>query len=144
MAAEETAVKLKPVVRFREFPFGTVNDPSMREHLASEPWEHQSAVVEYLKSGLILAYPMGADLMDWLDRPNRANPLIEDRRLGGATPLTDGEWFWPAGLIHFIEKYNLRVPREFVEHAARHGWRVDRQAVPRRRYDFSYFGPTGP
>jgi hypothetical protein len=140
MITEEAVVKLKPVVRFKEFPFGTVTDPSMREFMAPEPWEDQDQVVAYLRSGLILAYPMGADLMDWFDRPNRANPLIEGQCLGGVTPLTDGEWFWPAGLVYFIEKYNVRVPQEFLEHAARHNWRVNKEVVPRRRYDFSYFG----
>jgi hypothetical protein len=44
----------------------------------------------------------------------------------------------PAGLIHFIEKYNVRVPAEFVQHAAEKNWRVDQDAVPRCDYDFSY------
>ena len=139
MLIEEPAIKLKPVVRFREFPFGIATDPSMREWLAPEPWKDQDQVLNYLRSGLILAYPMGADLPDWFDRPNRANPLIEERRLGGTTPLTDGEWFWYAGLIYFIEKYNVRVPSEFMDHAAARGWLVNREAVPHCRYDFSYF-----
>ena len=139
MLAEEAAVKLKPVVRFREFPFGTADDPSMREFMTSEPWQQQDGVLANLKSGLILAYPMGADLTDWFNRPHRANPVIDGQEVGGTTPLTDGEWFWYAGLIHFIEKYNVRVPQEFAEHAARQGWCVTKDAVPRRRYDFSYF-----
>jgi hypothetical protein len=138
MQTEEVAVKLKPVVRFREFPFGTSNDPSMKEFMAPTPWPRQEKVLEYLRSGLILAYPMGADLMDWFDRPNRANPLIAGKPLGGVTPLTDGEWFWNAGLIHFIERYNVRVPDEFIEHAARNNWIVNQAAVPRQLYDFSY------
>jgi hypothetical protein len=138
MQTEEVAVKLKPVVRFREFPFETINDPTMKEFMAPAPWPNQEKVLEYLRSGLILAYPMGADLMDWFDRPNRANPLIAGKPLGGVTPLTDGEWFWPAGLIHFIEKYNVRVPDEFIEHAERNSWIVNKDAVPRQLYDFSY------
>lgn len=141
MVQGEAAVNLKPVVRFREFPFGTADDPSLREFLASEPWENQAEVVAYLKSGLVLAYPMGADLADCVDRDRRANPLVEGRRLGGATPLTDGEWFWHAGLIHYIENYNVRVPQVFVEHAARNGWRVNKDAIPLCPYDFSYFPP---
>ena len=53
--------------------------------------------------------------------------------------MTDGEWFWYAGLIHFIEKYNVRVPAEFIAHAARHGWRVNKEALPPVQYEFSYF-----
>ena len=53
--------------------------------------------------------------------------------------MTDGEWFWYAGLIHFIEKYNVRVAPEFVEHAARHGLRVNKDSLPPAQYEFSYF-----
>ena len=110
----------------------------MREYMAVEPWENQENVLYYLRSGLILAYPMGADLLDWFARPNRANPVIDGGQLGGVTPLTDGEWFWPAGLVHFIEKYNVRVSETFVAHAARNRWQVNKLAVPRRVYDFNY------
>lgn len=135
--ARPTAVKLKPVVRYREFPFGTADDPSMREFIAAAPRDGQGRVLEYLRSGHVLAVPMGADLADWFDCPNRANPLINGRVVGGATPMTDGTWFWPAGLIHFVEKYNVAVPTEFVEHAARNGWRVG-EAVDAGEFDYDY------
>src|SRR5947207_8776748 len=107
---DTTVVKLKPVVHFREFPFGTMNDPSMRDCMAAQPWACQDQVIAYLCSGHILGYPMGADLADWFDPPNKANPILDDRRVGGVTPMTDGVWFWPAGLIHFIDKYHVPVP----------------------------------
>lgn len=132
-------VRLKPVVRFREFPFGTVDDPSMREAMSPEPWEDEANVLDYLRSGLILALPMGADLADPFDPPSRANVIIDGERVGGVRSYTDGVWVWYAGLIHFIEKYHVRVCPAFVAHARAHGWRVDRDAVPRVRYDFSYF-----
>jgi hypothetical protein len=137
--ATQTVVKLKPVVRFREFPFGTRADPSMRDFIAEQPQVNQDKVLEYLRSGHVVALVMGADLTDWLDRPNKANPLINGRREGGVTPLTDGVWFWPAGLIHFIEKYHLPLPQEFLEHAAQRNWRVNVDLDPTCRYEWSYF-----
>lgn len=110
--------------------------------MAPQPWVDQDKVIAYLRSGVILGYPLGADLLDWFNRPQRANPVIEGQTLGGTTPMTDGLWFWPAGLIHFIEKYNVRVADEFVEHAAHQGWSVQKEAVPRHTYDFSYFPET--
>jgi hypothetical protein len=136
--AVQTLIKLKPIVHFREFPFGTIKDPSMREFMAPQPWENQSKVVEYLRSGVILGIPMGASLSDWFDPADQANPTIEGRREGGVTPLTDGVWFWPAGLIHFIEKYNVALPEEFVHHAAQNGWRVDKETVSQGMYDYDY------
>jgi hypothetical protein len=135
----QTIVKLTPVVHYREFPFGTGADPSMREFLAEQPWPDQEKVLDYLRSGHVLGLTMGADLTDWLDRSHKANPLIDGQREGGATPMTDGVWFWYAGLIHFIEKYNLRVPQEFIDHAASQRWRVSSSLNPDCRYDYSYF-----
>jgi hypothetical protein len=111
----------------------------MREFMAAQPWEDQDKVLAYLRSGLILGVTMGADLTDWFDRPNKANPVVAGQRRGGVTEMTDGIWFWYAGLIHFIQKYNVRVPEEFVHHAAQHGWQVDKTTIPPARYDCSYF-----
>jgi hypothetical protein len=132
------AVKLKPVIACREFPFGTIHDPSMRELMAAEPGEHQVEVVEYLRSGYIVGVVMSADLPDWFDPRCRANPIINGRVEGGVTPMTDGVWLWPAGLIYFIEKYNVRVPQEFIDHAASSGWHIDKEAVSRGSYDYDY------
>jgi hypothetical protein len=136
--AETIATKLKAVVHFREFPFGTIADPSMRQFMAKDPWEHQAEVLAYLRSGHVLGLPMSADLPDWFDPSARANPAIESGHKGGVTPMTDGVWFWPAGLIHFIEKYNVRVPQEFIDHAASHAWRVDRASVSQGFYEYDY------
>jgi hypothetical protein len=134
-------IRLKPVVRFREFPFGTAQDPSMHEAMSARPWQDQEHVLDYLRSGLILGVTLGADLTDWFDPPHRANPWIEARVVGGTTEMTDGTWFWYAGLIHFLGRYNVRVPEAFVHHAARQNWRVPKAAVSAVRYECSYFEP---
>ena len=131
-------IKLQPVVAFREFPFGTIHDPSMREFTAPVPGEHQPAVLAYLRSGHILGYPMNADLPDWFDPSNRANPIIDGSPLGGVTPMTDGVWVWPAGLIYFVERYHVILSQEFLDHAARNDWLVDKQTVGHGEYDYDY------
>jgi len=136
--SKHTLLKLKQVVHFREFPFGTIKDPTMRQFMAARPWVNQAQVVDYLRSGCVLAIPMGGDLGDYFDPANKANPMIDGRCVGGITPLTDGVWFWPAGLIHFVDKYNVALPREFIDHAVRNGWRVDQTAVRQGMYDYDY------
>jgi hypothetical protein len=132
-------VVLRPVVRFREFPFGTADDPSMRDSISDSPWPLQQELLQYPRSGQTLGVTMGADLSDWLDRSRKANPIIEGRVEGGTTEMTDGTWFWYAGLIWFVEHYNLHVSDEFIRHAARNHWRVDRDRIPAAVYDCSYF-----
>ena len=129
---------LRPVVRFREFPLGTIHDPSMTGHLSDHPCPDQDKMLVYLRSGSIFSIPMGG-AVDSLDRANRANPMIDGRFVSGLTEMTDGEWYWPAALIHYVETYNLTLPTEFVEHAAHHGWRVKKEALCPARYEFSYF-----
>ncbi|HKI35649.1 MAG TPA: hypothetical protein VKA46_27585 [Gemmataceae bacterium] len=132
------AVKLRPILQCREFPFGMIHDLSMRTLMASQPWEHQAEVIDYLRSGYILGYLMGGGLRDWFDPACRANPIIDGCVQDGATPMTDGVWLWPAGLIYFIEKYNVRVPQAFIDHAKANGWRVDRESVARGVYDYDF------
>ena len=43
--ATPLTIRLKPVVRFREFPFGTAQDPSMREAMSPRPWQGQEHVL---------------------------------------------------------------------------------------------------
>jgi hypothetical protein len=107
--------------------------------MQDRPWKDQDRVLEYLRSGHVLALTMGADLTDWFDRPHKVNPVINGHLEGGTTPMGDGVWFWYAGLIYFVEKYNVRIPEEFVQHAARQNWRVRQPLDPSCRYLYSYF-----
>lgn len=34
----------------------------------------------------------------------------------GSTDLTDGEWVWPQGYVHYLVSHEVKPPKEFVEH----------------------------
>ena len=34
----------------------------------------------------------------------------------GAFELTDGTYLWPEGLVHYLEKHDVRLPQDFVDH----------------------------
>lgn len=38
--------------------------------------------------------------------------------------LTDGQWVWPEILAHYVEKYRVKLPREFTDLMSARGWRV--------------------
>jgi hypothetical protein len=42
----------------------------------------------------------------------------------GSGELTDGEWVWPEGLPHYVERHSIMLPEEFVASAAARGWQV--------------------
>ncbi len=36
----------------------------------------------------------------------------------GSADLTDGTWVWPEGLWHYVDVHSVRLPDEFIQHAA--------------------------
>lgn len=42
----------------------------------------------------------------------------------GSCDFTDGVWIWPEGLAHYVEKHDVILPDDFVQHAARQQWKV--------------------
>ncbi|RAO23685.1 hypothetical protein ONO86_01996 [Micromonospora noduli] len=72
---------------------------------------------EYLKNGSVVAAASGY-VFDELapDRPEIAPLSI----------LTDGEWSWPSDLSYYVQKYQVGLPEEFLQHAAARGWRVQK------------------
>ncbi len=63
-------------------------------------------VIKYLKKGLSVADWMG---ISWCRfRCGETNM--------GARCLTDGTYIYPEGLVHYIEKHGVRLPKKFVEH----------------------------
>jgi uncharacterized protein (DUF952 family) len=42
----------------------------------------------------------------------------------GTSDLYDGEWVWPEGLAHYVERHSVRLPEEFVEGMRSRSWTV--------------------
>src|SRR5262249_38569477 len=42
----------------------------------------------------------------------------------GSGELTDGEWVWPEGLLHYVERHGVMLPEEFVASASARDWKV--------------------
>ncbi|WP_240911526.1 hypothetical protein [Paludisphaera soli] len=42
----------------------------------------------------------------------------------GSCDLYDGEWVWPEGLAHYVERHAVRLPEEFVEDMRSRSWTV--------------------
>ena len=37
--------------------------------------------------------------------------------MNGTSDMTDGTYLWPEGLSHYVREHNIRLPREFINHA---------------------------
>ena len=42
----------------------------------------------------------------------------------GRDDLSDGEWFWPEGLAHYVEKHNVCLPDTFILTMQKNSWSV--------------------
>lgn len=76
-------------------------------------------VLAYLRGGeqLMLVAGIARDALD------PKHPII-----GSPHILTDGAWAWSADVAYYVEKYNLRIPDEFVKAMRSTGWRVPKVA----------------
>lgn len=78
--------------------------PKMSEFFLDMPYKGKEAVVNYLKNG----------------RKTYAAPgTATDVYTGEVIPIekcgmTDGEYSWSSSLYHYVEKYNLMLPKEFI------------------------------
>jgi hypothetical protein len=72
-------------------------DPSWDSH-------DRETVVDYLTHGFILRAFGGYSTCRFCGKEN------------GALEVSDGTWYWPDGLAHYLTEHGVRLPREFVEH----------------------------
>ncbi|MEV0731505.1 hypothetical protein [Polymorphospora sp. NPDC050346] len=85
-------------------PWAEEGWPDVRKFIASEPdAEQRRSVVAYLRSGTEFVAAAGFSLCRICGATN------------GSTELTDGQHFvWPAGLAHYVEAHDVRLPGDVV------------------------------
>jgi hypothetical protein len=85
-------------------------------------------LLTYLRSGHYLWGFLGSSSCRF---ECRANDHLEGL---GSAELTDGEWVWPHGLAHYVERHAVILPEDFVTSASGRGWRVPpKDQIPERR-----------
>jgi hypothetical protein len=102
-------------ITFREMTGGGTSEPSMLELRFENAEPFESKVVSYLRSGVVLDECLGVetDVIDAADQ----NLLYQSDR-------TDGTWVWREDLAHYVEKYHLRLPDEFLANMRANQWVV--------------------
>lgn len=77
--------------------------PSIKESFSAEPYPEKNAIISYLRHGK-KTYASTRVPMDVI-----SNDVIPGEEYG----VTDGEYSWLSTLPYYVEKYNLRLPKEF-------------------------------
>ena len=106
--------QLKRVGYFRELSHGDPNGPSLAESRRDEATAEEAHVLDYLRQGVPCIVSPGP-VWDAVD---------DEGPIGTASVLTDGEWAWPDDAAHYVAKYHVLLPEEFVAHARGNHWRV--------------------
>ena len=101
----------------REFYPGHPSLPSLREQRSTRRTRSEARIVAYLRGGHMLAAIMEG-MTDVLD----GTPF--DEGSGCSSLLTDGVWVWRRDLAHYVERYHVPLPDEFVRHLVEAGFEV--------------------
>lgn len=93
------------LIQYDEFGKG-MGFPSIKGSFNADKYEGQEEIIEYMKKGKITMVSVGRDI---------------DIVTGETIPyekvfMNDGEYRWTSTLRYYVEKYNLRLPKEFEEH----------------------------
>jgi hypothetical protein len=100
-------------------------------------------ILAYLRSGHVYAAYKGFSSCRFLLLCRSSRPDL------GSCDLTDGEWVWPQGLAHYVERHAVFLPDAFIEAMRSRGWRTPpREAsrlgeARRRGYDLSFWVAWG-
>jgi len=104
---------LRSIGFFRELRHGEPAGPSLRELVNSSPGPNETELVSFLRGGSLLA-TTGRLAHDVLEGERNPSEVL--------AVLTDGVWMWPSDLAYYVERYHVRLPEDFVNHAARLAW----------------------
>ena len=96
---------MKSLILFDEFGKG-MGFPSMRDFFCKKPYDGMDKVVNYLKNGQV-TYVSASENKDVF-----TNETLPGFRSG----MTDGVYSWNSALSYYVQKYNLKLNDDFINH----------------------------
>lgn len=81
------------------------NYPSMKNFFSERPYNGQEKIIHYLRNGKedMCRMEVAKDIF--------SGKIISNEMIG----MNDGEYTWFDTLAYYVEKYNLRLPKEFED-----------------------------
>jgi hypothetical protein len=121
-------MKLKPVGFFRELEHGLPDGPSLATVRSDNSDKEEGRILRYLQCGVVVVASPGV-VRDVLDE---RHPII-----GSCDILTDGSWAWPTDLVHYVRRYHVLLPTQFVDFMRQNQWKVPKKIDVRSLEIFS-------
>jgi hypothetical protein len=111
--------------------------PDIRRAVDTQwPAAKRQQIVAYLRSGHRCRGYLGSSGCRFSCR--------EKFGLLGSGELTDGEWIWPEGLPHYVQRHGVVLPEEFVASASARGWEVPPVDQVRASMPMAYYCSAPP
>ncbi|WP_064684553.1 hypothetical protein [Rhizobium bangladeshense] len=97
----------KRLVLYRERQYSDVaiHAQSIKENINTMPASFAEEVATYLRRGLVIIEFVSPT-------PDPYNPVDLVRNV----VFSDGVYFWDGIILHWVEKYKIRMPEEFMVH----------------------------
>lgn len=97
---------MKHIGWFSEMNISTADNGTIRDFISDKETYDKNKIIEYLKSQKRVA-----------SCPRAAIDCVTGEEISSSFSIyTDGEYDWCDFLIYHIEKYNVILPQEFIEH----------------------------
>ncbi len=81
------------------------NYPSIKD-LINKPIKDKEKVIRYMKRCKITAVA-----------PARVTDLINpEKKISELYMMTDGKYEWRSDVIYYVDKYDMELPEEFIQH----------------------------
>lgn len=93
------------VGQYEEFSPG-MGYPSIKEHIQSEPHKSKAAILKHLRNGHVHMVT-ASRIVDILSGEKTNIELVF---------MNDGKYSWTSKVPYYVDKYNLQLPDDFVEH----------------------------
>ena len=97
---------MKHIGWFSEMNISAADSGSVKDYVADKETYDKSTVIAYLRSQKRVS-----------SCPRAAIDCVTGEQISASySVFTDGEYDWCDFLIYHIEKYNVRLPQDFIEH----------------------------
>jgi hypothetical protein len=100
---------MKPLGRVKEIDHND-SSPSIYECISTQPDPMKKSLLAYLKCGKVGAISPEIPI----------DILSGECIFGTFSTMNDGKYFWRSDLIHYVEKYNFKLPEDFRQHVLNH------------------------
>lgn len=91
--------------KYEEFAPG-MGFPSIKTHMQEEPYKSKDAVLKYLRGGNIHMVTASKVVDIFSGKATNTELVFMD----------DGKYSWSSKIPYYVDKYNLRLPKDFEDH----------------------------